>query len=136
MNEPETIKRILRESKTIAVIGLSDKPERYSYRVSSYMKSQGYKVIPVNPNISRWQGEKSYPDLKSVPGPIEVVDIFRRSEFVPGIVDEAISARAKAVWMQVGVVNENAAEKAENAGLLVVMNRCMHVEHMKFMGES
>lgn len=136
MNEPETIKRILRESKTIAVIGLSDKPERYSYRVSSYMKSQGYKVIPVNPNISRWQGEKSYPDLKSVPGPIDVVDIFRRSEFVPGIVDEAISARAKAVWMQVGVVNENAAEKAENAGLLVVMNRCMHVEHMKFMGES
>jgi len=133
MNEPETIRRILKESKTIAVVGLSDKPDRESYLVAKYLKENGYRIIPINPNISKWMGEKVYASLKEVPAKekIDVVDIFRRSEFVHEIVDEAIRIKAKAVWMQLGVVDENAAQKAEAAGLLVVMDKCMRIEHRK-----
>ena len=117
--------------KTIAVVGLSDKPERASYDVASYLLSQGYRIIPVNPNIKEWKGIKAYPSLSAIPKDIriDVVDIFRRSEFVPPIVDEAITIGAKAIWMQLGVINEEAAEKARSAGLEVVMDRCMKVEH-------
>ena len=133
MNEPETIQKILKESKTIAVVGLSDKPERDSYSVAKYLKDNGYRIIPINPNISGWMGENAYASLKDIPSGIriDVVDILRRSEFVFEIVDEAIRINAKAIWMQLGVVDENAARKAEAAGLLVVMDKCMRIEHRK-----
>ena len=124
-------KKILTESKTIAVVGLSPKEDRPSYRVADYLKSKGYRIIPVNPNAQEILGEKSYPDLASIPGDIDVVDIFRKSEDVPPVVDEAIKTGAKAVWMQEGIVNEPAARKARSAGLLVVMDRCMLKEHKK-----
>ena len=127
----DEIKKILTESKTIAVVGLSPKEDRPSYRVASYLKSQGYRIIPVNPNAQEILGEKSYPDLRSIPENIDVVDIFRKSEDVPPVVDEAIQAGAKAVWMQEDIVNEPAAQKARSAGLLVVMDRCMLKEHRK-----
>jgi len=131
MNEPETIRKILKEFKTVAVVGLSDKPERYSYVVASYLMEHGYKIIPVNPIISEWKGLKSFASLKDVPEKIDVVDIFRRSEFVMEVVEEAIALRAKAVWMQEGVIDEKAAERAEKAKILVVMDRCMMKEHRK-----
>jgi predicted CoA-binding protein len=131
MNEKKTIERILKEFKTIAVVGLSDKPYRDSFDVASYMNDHGYKIIPVNPLIKEWRGEKAYPDLVSVPEKIDIVDIFRRSEFVADIVDQAIEIKAKAVWMQLGVIDEQAAKKAEDAGLLVVMDKCIKIEHAK-----
>jgi predicted CoA-binding protein len=112
----------LSKSKTIAVVGLSPSPQRDSHRVAKYLKEHGYRIIPVNPMIDEVLGEKSYPDLKSVPEPIDMVDIFRRSELVPPVVEEAIEVGAKYVWMQDGVINREAAEKAEKAGLLVVMD--------------
>ena len=112
----------LKESKTIAVVGLSPNPERTSYGVSKYMQEQGYRIIPVNPMTDEVLGEKSYPDLKSVPEPIDMVDIFRRSELVAPVVDEAIEVGAKYIWMQDGVVDEVSAAKAEAAGLLVIMD--------------
>ena len=112
----------LRNSKTIAVVGLSDNPDRDSYRVSKYMQSQGYRIIPVNPMIDEALGEKSYPDLKSVPVPIDMVDVFRRSELVPPVVDEAIEVGVKYIWMQDGVINEESKTKAEAAGIPVVMD--------------
>ena len=112
----------LRNSKTIAVVGLSDNPARDSHRVSSYMQSQGYRIIPVNPMIGEALGEKSYPDLKSVPEPIDMVDIFRRSELVPPVVDEAIAVGVRYIWMQDGVINPEAAAKAEAAGIPVIMD--------------
>lgn len=125
----EQIEKILKEARTIAVVGLSDKPERASYRVSSYMQRQGFRIIPVNPTIQSSLGETSYPDLASVPEKIDLVDIFRRSEEVPPIVDQAIQLGVRAVWMQEGIVNEEAAAKAAAAGLDVVMDRCIMVEH-------
>ena len=112
----------LLNSKTIAVVGLSDNPQRPSYGVAKYLQSQGYRIIPVNPLIEEALGEKSYPDLKSVPEPIDMVDIFRRSELVPPVVDEAIEVRAKYIWMQDGVINQEAAAKAEAAGIGVIMD--------------
>ena len=127
----DEIKKILTESKTIAVVGLSPKEDRPSYRVAYYLKSKGYRIIPVNPNAQEILGEKSYPDLRSIPENIDVVDIFRKSEDVLPVVDEAIQTGAKAVWMQEDIVNEPAAQKARSAGLLVVMDRCMLKEHRK-----
>ena len=118
----DLVEEQLRSSRTIAVVGLSDNPERDSHRVSKYLQSQGYRIIPVNPMIQEVLGEKSYPDLKTVPEPIDMVDIFRRSELVAPVVDEAIEVGAKYIWMQDGVVNPEAAAKAEAAGIPVVMN--------------
>ena len=118
----DLIDGLLRDSKTIAVVGLSDNPARDSHRVSSYLQSQGYRIIPVNPTIEEALGEKSYPDLTSVPEPIDLVDIFRRSELVPPVVYEAIGLGVKYIWMQDGVINPEAATKAEAAGIPVVMN--------------
>ena len=112
----------LLNSKVIAVVGLSDNPDRISYRVSKYMQSQGYRIIPVNPMIAETLGEKSYPDLRSVPVPIDMVDVFRRSELVPPVVDEAIEVGVKYIWMQDGVVNQDWAAKAEAAGIPVIMD--------------
>lgn len=122
---------LLRTSRTIAVVGLSSKRWRPSYGVSEYMQRQGYRIIPVNPHETEVLGEKAYPDLDSVPDKIDIVDIFRRSEFVPPIVEAAIRRGARAVWMQEGVVHEEAARRAAEAGLIVVMDRCILKEHRK-----
>jgi len=112
----------LSNSRTIAVVGLSDNPARDSHRVAKYLQAQGYRIIPVNPMIEETLGEKSYPDLMSVPESIDMVDIFRRSELVPPVVDQAIEVGAKYIWMQDGVIHQEAAAKAEAAGIPVVMN--------------
>lgn len=128
---PDKIKKILSESHTIAVVGLSDKADRPSFGVALYLQNQGYKIIPINPNISFVLGEKAYPDLSSMTEKIDVVDIFRRSEDVGPIVDQAIEKRARFIWMQEGIINEPAAKKATEAGLEVVMDRCMLKEHKR-----
>ncbi len=124
-----TIPELLAAYKTIAVVGLSSRRFRASYGVSDYMQRAGYRIIPVNPQEQDVLGEKCYPDLTSIPIPVEIVDIFRRSEFVPEIVDQAIAIGAKAIWMQEGVVHEEAAAKARAAGLDVVMDRCILKDH-------
>ncbi len=123
--------KILNEYRTVAVVGASPNPERASHIVASYLMEHGYHVIPVNPNVQEILGKTSYPDLSSIPEKVEVVDIFRSSEKVMPIVDEAIKIGAKAVWMQEGVINEEAATKARDAGLLVVMDKCMRKEHQR-----
>ena len=122
---------ILHTARTIAVIGLSGKRYRPSYGVAEYLKRSGYKIIPVNPQESEVLGEKCYPDLDSVPGPVDIVDIFRRPECVPEIVEAAIRKGAKVIWMQEGVVHEQAARRAEAAGLTVVMDRCILKDHRR-----
>ena len=117
--------------KTIAVVGISDNPERPSNFVAKFLEEHGYSIIPVNPNLTEWDGKKCYPDLLSIPAKVDVVDIFRRPEAIPPIVDEAIAIKAKAVWMQESIVNEEAAVKAHEAGLEVVMDRCMKKEYLK-----
>ncbi len=117
--------------RTIAVVGISDDSERPSNFVAKFMEEHGYRIIPVNPKLTEWEGKKCYPDLLSIPVKVDVVDIFRRSEAVPPIVDEAIKIKAKVVWMQEGIVNEEAAAKARDAGIEVVMDRCMKKEYMK-----
>ena len=129
MPEAEKISELLKNAKTIAVVGLSDNPARTSYRVSAYMQSQGYRIVPVNPAISEALGEKAYPTLSEVPEKVDIVNVFRRSEYVPEVVDEAIRLGVPAIWMQEGVVHEEAAEKARQAGIFVVMNRCILKEH-------
>ncbi len=128
MNETDTIKKIL-ALKTIAVVGLSANPQRPSYRVAAYLQANGYKIIPVNPGQDEILGKKAYPKLKSIPVVVDVVDVFRQPEHVPPIADDAIAIGAKALWLQDGVVNPAAAEKAEAAGLLVVMDDCMLRRH-------
>ena len=126
-----TIAELLHNSRTIAVVGLSSRKFRPSYGVSEYMQRAGYRIIPVNPNETMILGEKTYPDLDSVPERIDIVDIFRRSEFVPEIVEAAIRIGARAVWMQEGVIHEEAAARARAAGLFVAMERCILKEHLK-----
>jgi len=123
--------KILNEYHTIAVVGASSNPERASYKITSYLMERGYNVNPVNPNTAEILGKTSYPNLSSIPDKVEVVTIFRRSEEVMPIVGEAIKIGAKAVWMQEGVINEEAAAKARGAGLLVVMDKCMRNEHQR-----
>jgi predicted CoA-binding protein len=123
--------QILDTYRIVAVVGLSPDAERASFRVASYLKEQGYRIIPVNPKLSQILGEVCYPELTSIREPVEVVDIFRRAEEAPGIVDQAIAIGARVIWMQEGIVNEAAAQKAREAGLLVVMDRCMRKEHLK-----
>ena len=120
---------LLKTARTIAVVGLSNKPLRPSHGVSLYMQQQGYRIIPVNPNIQSVLGEKAYASLKDVPEKIDLVDIFRRPEFVPEVIDQAIALRVPAVWMQEDVIHQPAAEKARQAGIFVVMDRCILKEH-------
>jgi predicted CoA-binding protein len=126
---PDPIYDLLLRAKTIAVVGLSDNPLRPSYGVSAYMQSHGYRIIPVNPQIREALGEKSYGSVLDFPGPIDIVDVFRRPEFVDEIVDQAIQLKTPAIWLQEEVVNERAAERARKAGMLVVMDRCILKEH-------
>jgi len=127
--ETDPITELLKRSKTIAVVGLSDNPLRPSHGVSAYMQAQGYRIIPVNPNISEALGEKAYPTLRDVPGRMDMVNIFRRSEVVEEIVDQAVALKIPAIWMQEDVVNEKAAAKARAAGVFVIMDRCILKEH-------
>lgn len=127
----DTIFDILTKYKTIAVVGLSSNPTRPSYGVTEYMQSAGYQIIPVNPNETDVLGEPSYASLEDVPQKIEIVNIFRRPEEIPPVVDAAIRAGAKVIWMQLGIANQAAAEKAQAAGLTVVMDACILVEHKK-----
>ena len=126
-----TIPELLKSSRTIAVVGLSNKRFRPSYGVAEYMQRNGYRIIPVNPSVQAVLGEKCYPDLDSVPERVDIVDIFRRAEFVPEIVEAAIRIGARAVWMQEGVVHEEAARRAEAAGLTVIMDRCILKDHRR-----
>lgn len=132
MNQIETIKQILDECQTIAVVGLSSNSIRPSHGVAAYMQRKGYKIIPVNPFETEVLGEKCYPTLADVPEKIDLVDIFRRSEEAGKVVDEAIEIGAKAVWLQEGVIDYEAIKRAENAGLLVVMDLCWLKEHYRY----
>jgi len=134
MNDDQMMKDILLSAKTIASVGLSSNPGKESYGIVQYLQSQGYRVIPVNPTADEILGEKAYPDLESVPEQIDVVQVFRRPEDVPPVVDSAIKAGAKAVWMQEGIVHEEAAQKARDAGIQVVMDACMRVTHRRLIG--
>jgi predicted CoA-binding protein len=131
INDPEVINRILDECRTIAVVGLSSNPMRPSYGVARYLQQQGYRIIPVNPNESEVLGAKAYANLADLPEKFDLVDIFRRSEEAGAHVDEAIRLGAKAVWLQEGVIDEEAVSRALGAGLMVVMDRCILKEHMR-----
>ena len=125
----DTIRKILRDTHTVAVVGLSSRKERAGYYVPAYMQKHGYRIIPVNPYLKTALGEKAYPDLPSIPEPIDLVLIFQRSENVPPFVEQAIQIGARAVWMQLGISHPAAAERARQAGLDVVMDACFMVEH-------
>ena len=130
-SDAERIAELLKSAKTIAVVGLSNSAYRTSYSVSQYMQSHGYRIIPVNPTINQSLGEKAYASLLDVAEKIDIVNVFRRSEFVPEVVEQAIQLKVTAIWMQEGVLHEAAAEKARQAGIFVVMNRCILKEHMR-----
>jgi predicted CoA-binding protein len=128
---PDPILDLLRSSKTIAVVGLSSNPTRPSNAVATYLQSVGYRIIPVNPNESEVLGEKSYARLEDIPDPIDIVDVFRRSENVPPVADSAIAIKAKVLWLQLGIENAPAAEKAQAVGLTIIEDACLLVEHKK-----
>lgn len=133
-SKSDPITELLQRAKTIAVVGLSDSPLRPSHGVSAYMQAQGYRIIPVNPHISEALGEKAYRSLLEVPEQIDIVNIFRRPEFVEEVVDQAIQLKIPAVWMQEEVINQRAAEKARNAGMFVAMDLCILKEHKARLG--
>jgi len=137
LTSDQEIRELLTAARTIAVVGISDDPERDSYMVAEFLQRQGYRIIPVNPRLVNLNiqvlGEKAYATLRDVPEKIDIVDIFRRPETVMPVVEDAIAAGAGAVWMQLSIVNEEAAARAEAAGLNVVMNRCMAVEYRRLM---
>lgn len=130
----EEIRRLLQQARTIAVVGLSDKPDRDSFRVAHYLKAHGYRIIPVNPNLTEVLGERACASLRDVPEPVDIVDIFRKPEAVPAIVEDAIAIGAKAVWMQEGIAHNAAADRARAAGLQVVMSKCILKEHRNAFG--
>ncbi len=127
----EDIERILKTTRTFAVVGLSRKPHRPSRRVAAYLKSKGYHIIPINPNYQAVFGEKSYPNLSAVSDPFETVEVFRNPKYVPEIVEEVIRNQVKNLWLQEGVIHEAAAQKARDAGVRVVMDRCAYKEHAR-----
>ena len=133
MKETEAghIAEVLERSRTIAVVGLTNTPMRPSYGVSHYMRSQGYRIVPVNPNITEWEGEKAYPSLLDVPEKVDIVNVFRRSEAIPEVVEHALQIKAPVIWMQEGVIHEEAAARARQAGIFVVMDRCILKEHSR-----
>lgn len=136
MNDDQMMKDILINAKTIASVGVSSNQGKESFWIMKYLQDQGYRVIPVNPTAEEILGEKAHPDLESVPDSIDVVQVFRKPEDVPPVVASAIKAGAKAVWMQEGIVNDEAAHKAREAGLQVVMDACMRVTHRRLIGEK
>lgn len=131
INDNDSLRQLLEDAKVIAVVGHSDKPSRTSYRIAQYLRAAGYKVYPVNPTVDEIDGEKSYASLDAIPEAIDIVDVFRRSEFLEGVVADAARVGAKAVWGQLGVRDDKAAAKAEEAGLDMVMDRCIKVDHAR-----
>ncbi len=136
MDSKEKLRRILNRTRTIAVVGLSAVWHRPSYFAAKYLQDHGYRIIPVNPSYEEILGEKCYPSLLDIPEPVDVVDIFRKPEDVPSIVEDAIKIGAKVVWMQLGIINEEAAKVAGEAGLEVVMNHCMKIEHARLLSKE
>jgi hypothetical protein len=134
--DDNAMRDMLTNAKVIAVVGHSDKPERTSYQIAQFLRGVGYTVYPVNPMVSEIDGQPSYPSLKDVPEPVDIVNVFRRSEYLPEIVDEAIAVNAKAVWAQLGVSDEPSAQKALDAGLNVVMNACIKVEYVRLKSKK
>lgn len=134
MNNDQMMKEILLSAKTVASVGLSSNQQKESFGIVSYLKEQGYRIIPVNPTADEILGEKAYPDLSSIPEKVDIVQVFRKPEDVPPVVDEAIKIGAKVVWMQEGIVNNEAAQKARDAGLQVVMDACMRATHRRLIG--
>ncbi|HUI89046.1 MAG TPA: CoA-binding protein [Anaerolineales bacterium] len=133
INDDDELKQILRTIRTIASVGVSSSREKPSYWIFNYLKEHGYEMIPVNPAASQILGAEVYPDLASIPKKIDAVQVFRKSEDVPPVIDQAIEIGAKVIWMQKGIVNEEAAQRAESAGLKVVMNRCMMETHQRLL---
>jgi predicted CoA-binding protein len=127
----DQVEEILRSFDIVAIVGMSSEPDRPSFRVGSYLKEHGYRIIPVNPSLTSVLGEICYPSLTAIPGEVQIVDVFRQGEALPPIAEEAIAMGASVLWMQEGVINEIAAARAREAGLLVVMDRCMRKEHIK-----
>ena len=134
MNDINTLRRILIENKRVAIVGLSDDWYRPSNFVGKYLLEHGFEVIPVNPKYDEILGQKCYADLKDIPTPVDIVDLFQRSDRIPPFVDDAIKIGAKVVWMQLGIINEEAAQKARDAGLEVVMDRCVKIEYARLFG--
>jgi predicted CoA-binding protein len=130
--DPDVIRRVLREARTIAIVGISTDKYKASHMVGAYLQYEGYRIIPVNPNADEILGERCYPDVRSIPEPIDVVDIFRPARECPAIVQQAIEKGARCVWMQLRIVNMEAAEMAERAGLTVIMDRCIKMEHGRY----
>lgn len=135
MNDTATLRRILKETRTIAVVGLSADRLRPSHVVAKYMQEHGYRIIPVNPKYQEVLGEKCYPNLRSIPGPVDMVDVFRKSDDVGPVAADAIAIGAKTLWLQIGVINEAAARSAEAAGLTVVRDRCIEIEYGRLSGD-
>ena len=133
-DDSEKIRRILRTSRTVAVVGLSAQWHRPSYFAAKYLQEHGYRIIPVNPTYPEILGEKSYKSLRDIPEKVDVVDCFRRSNEIPALADDAIAIGARVLWMQLGVENASARKRAEDAGLEVIENRCMKIEHGRFFG--
>ena len=136
MNSDKELKELLSNAKTIASVGVSSNPDKESYGVVAYLKDQGYRVIPVNPTATEILGEKTYPDLASIPENVDVVQVFRKPEDVPPVVEEAVKIGAKAVWMQEGIFHQDAAQTARDAGLQVVMDACMRASHRRLIGSK
>jgi predicted CoA-binding protein len=132
--DPLVIQRILREARTIAIVGLSTDPQRASWFVGSYLKKEGYRIIPVNPKADRILGEKAYPDLASIPEPVDLVDVFRPGAECLAVAREAVAVKAKALWLQLRLINLEAAEFAAAHGLAVVLDRCVKMEHARYFG--
>jgi predicted CoA-binding protein len=130
--EDEEIRAILANNRVIAVVGLSPKPDRDSHRVARYMQEQGYRIVPVHPKAEEILGEKCFPSLRDIPFPVDIVDIFRKIEAIPPIVEDAIAINAKVVWMQLGLAENRSARQAKEAGLQVVMNKCLKIEHHSY----
>lgn len=133
MTDRRSLRHVLEQSSSIAVVGLSHNKHRASYTTARFMQDHGYRIIPVNPNYTELLGEKCYPNLRSIPEPVDIVNCFRRAEDIPPIADDAIAIAAKVLWMQLGIVNEAAAARAENAGLQVIMNRCISIEYNRLL---
>ena len=135
MNEPELIHEILEKTKTIAVVGISKNPERPSYHVAAEMQRRGYRIVPINPVLKEVLNEKCYPSLRDIPFSVDLVDVFRASEFVPAIVEDVIAIGAKYLWLQEGVTHPEAIAQAEAHGIHVVANRCVYKEHVRWRAE-
>lgn len=132
----DVIERLVREARTVAVVGLSDNPARPSFGVAQYLRRSGLEILPVNPSLTTWQGLTAYPSVSALPGPVDVVDVFRRPEHVPAIAAEAVALGAGALWLQLGVISPEGASVAAAGGLDVVMDRCLAVEHREVVGWS